>query len=242
MTALVLSAGGMFAAWEAGFWKVLSERFQPDIIVGTSAGAWNGWSIAGGAAPEDLIREWIDPRTAGIMQWGLHRRGCLRPETLHARAAELFARFQPRLPFGLTLTELPWLRQVLVRDREITWSHLAASASIPLCFPSVEIQGRRYVDGGLRAALPLWAAEAMGATRILALQVLNTLPFQILRLVMRPRRPSRNIEVVQYEPSEPLGSLRDAAVWSPANMERWIALGERDALRALLPLDGRAPR
>ena len=235
MTALVLSAGGMFAAWEAGFWKVLSERFRPDIIVGTSAGAWNGWCIAGGATPEDLIREWTNPRTAAVMQWGPHRSGCLNPDTLHTRARELFDCYRPRRPFGVTLTELPWLRQALFRDAEVTWRHLAGAASIPLCFPPVEIGGRRYVDGGLRSSLPLWAAEAMGATRAVALQVLTTLPFRTLRLVMRPPRPSPALEVIQFEPSAPLGSLRDAAVWSGANMKRWIAMGERDAMRAVVP-------
>ncbi|HTX33692.1 MAG TPA: patatin-like phospholipase family protein [Bryobacteraceae bacterium] len=235
MTALVLSAGGMFAAWEAGFWKVLSERFQPDLIVGTSAGGWNGWSIAGGATPADLIAEWTDPRTAGIMQWGPHRAGCLCPEALHAKAQELFARYRPRLPFGLTLTELPRLRQVVVCGGEITWRHLAASASIPLCFPPVEIGGRRYVDGGFRGSLPLWAAEAMGATQVIALQVLTTLPFRALRMVMRSRQPGPAVSVVQFEPSQPLGSLRDAAVWSSANIHRWIELGERDARAASLP-------
>jgi predicted acylesterase/phospholipase RssA len=227
----------MFAAWEAGFWKVLRERFRPDLIVGTSAGAWNGWSIAGGATPDDLIREWRDPRTAGVMQWGLHSRGCLRPDALHAKARDLFARYRPRVPFALTLTELPRLRQVLARDGEITWRHLAASASIPLCFPPVEIGGRQYVDGGLRAGLPLWAAEVVGATRIVALQVLTTLPFRAMRMIMRPHRPGPAVQVIQFQPSKPLGSLRDAAVWSAANIERWIDLGERDALRASLPQD-----
>ncbi len=225
----------MFAAWEAGFWRVLGERFQPDIIVGTSAGAWNGWFIAGGATSADLIREWTDPRTARLMQWGPHRSGCLRPEALHAKARELFVRYQPRVPFGLTITELPRLRQVLVRDHAIDWRCLAATASIPLCYPPVEIRGRLYVDGGLRGGLPLWAAEAMGATRIVALQVLTTRPFRAMRLVMRPRRPGPAVEVIRFEPSEPLGSLRDAVVWSSANIRRWIEMGERDARRAALP-------
>jgi NTE family protein len=224
----------MFAAWEAGFWKVLGERFQPDIIVGTSAGAWNGWSIAGGATAADLIREWTDPRIASLMQWGPHRSGFLCPEALHSKARELFARYQPRVPFGLTITELPWLRQVLARDSEITWRHLAASASIPLCFPPVEIGGKLYVDGGLRNALPLCAAEAMGATRVVALQVLTTRPFRAMRLVMRPRGPGAAVNVIRFEPSQPLGSLRDATVWSSANMRRWIEMGERDAMRACL--------
>ena len=222
----------MFAAWEAGFWKVLHERFQPDLIVGTSAGAWNGWSIAGGATPSELIAEWLDPRTGQLMKWGVHRTGLLRPDALHAKARDLVERYRPRVPFGLTLTEVPRLRPALVRDGEIGWRHMAASASIPLCFPPVEIRGRRYVDGGLLDSLPLWAAEAMGATRIVALQVLTTLPFRLLRMVTRPPRPDRRIEVLRFEPSKPLGSLRAAAVWSAANVRRWIEMGESDALRA----------
>ena len=48
----------MFAAWEAGVWNVLHKRVRPDMIVGSAAGAWNGWLLAGGGTPEDLVREW----------------------------------------------------------------------------------------------------------------------------------------------------------------------------------------
>ncbi len=231
--ALVLSAGGMFGAWEVGVWKALSERFQPDLIVGTSAGAWNGWSIAGGCSIEELVAEWMDPTTAKIMQPGIHRAGVLRPAMLHERARELYRRFQPRIPFGLTLAEVPRLRPCLVRNAEITWQHLAATCAIPLGFPPVRIEGKQYVDGGLLGALPLWAAEEMGATRAIAVNALNTLPFRMLHKVMRARRPTAALEVTLIEPSQPLGSLRSAVVWSRANIERWIAQGERDAQQAV---------
>jgi NTE family protein len=231
--ALVLSAGGMFAAWEVGVWRVLGERFRPDLIVGASAGAWNGWAIAGGCSCEELAREWMDPRTAEIMRPGLRARGLLPPEKLHAKARELFERYQPRLPFGLVVVEVPRLRARLVRDGEITWRHLAATCSIPVVFPPVTIKGKQYVDGGLLAALPLDAAEQMGATRALAVNALTTLPFRLLRKVLRPRRPSAALEVIRIEPSARLGSLLDAARWSRGNVERWIEQGERDAQRLL---------
>ena len=60
-TALVLSAGGMWGAWEVGAWKVLREHFQPDLIVGASAGSWNGWMIAGGVSVDKIAAEWLDP-------------------------------------------------------------------------------------------------------------------------------------------------------------------------------------
>ena len=66
------------------------------------------------------------------------------------------------------------MRSRIVRDSEIRWEHLAATCSIPLAFPPMRIGGHLYVDGGFRAGLPLWAAEELGASSALALNVLNT--------------------------------------------------------------------
>jgi predicted acylesterase/phospholipase RssA len=222
-TALVLSAGAMFAAWEVGVWKVLRERFTPDLIVGASAGAWNGWAIAGGATPEELAREWLDPSTAMLM-----RRG-----PLYAKARRLFECYQPSTPFGLTVVEVPRLRSHIVRGPDVRWEHLAATCSVPMVFPPVRIDGKLYVDGGFRGALPLWAAEEMGATRAIALNCLTTWPFRVLRAALRAQQPSAALEVILINPSTPLGSLRDTYRWSAANIRRWIALGEMDAKRAL---------
>jgi NTE family protein len=231
--ALVLSAGGLYAAWEVGVWKALRQRFEPDIVVGASAGAWNGWAIAGGATPEELAEQWLDPCTGTLMPFGLHRAGCLRPDALYAKARELAALFQPRIPFGLTIVEVPRLRPQLVRDREITWEHLAATCAIPLGFPPVKIDGKHYVDGGLMGAMPVWAAEEMGATRVIALNVLTTLPFRLLRRVLAVRQPSAAVRTILLEPSIPLGSIREAVVWSRDRIQRWIDLGEQDGTRAL---------
>jgi NTE family protein len=219
----------MFGAWEVGFWKVLRTRFQPDLIVGASAGAWNGWAIAGGCTPEELVAEWTDPGTGALLR-PLWRP---RPELLLERAAAMFARYRPRIPFGLTVVEVPRLRPELVSGDAITARHLAATAAIPVMFPPVAIDGKRYVDGGLVGALPLWAAERMGATRAIALNVLTALPFRALRKLIRPPRTTSALEVTLMEPSARLGALRDAATWSAANVARWVEQGEQDAERLL---------
>jgi len=224
-TALVLSAGGMFAAWEVGVWKALAAHFQPDLVVGASAGAWNGWAIAGGIAPEELIENWLHPSVSAIR--------ILHGEPLRQKACELWSRFQPQLPFGLTVVEAPNFRTRLIREREITWRHLAATCSIPALFPPVAIEGRFYVDGGLKGALPLWAAEEMGATRLIAVNCLNGLPFRVMRRLLPPRPCSPELPVISITPSERLGSLHDALYWSRPNIERWVSLGERDGTRAL---------
>ena len=138
-TALVLSAGGMYAAWEVGVWKALREHIAIDLVLGASAGAWNGWAIAGGATVDELEREWLDPATGRILQWGPHSAGVLRPDALYRKSRELYARFRPRIPFGLTVVEVPRLQVRLVRDSEIEWQHLAASCTIPFCFPPVRM-------------------------------------------------------------------------------------------------------
>ena len=60
-TALVLSGGGMFGAYQAGAWKALSREISPDMVVGASVGALNGWLIASGVAAEELEQRWLDP-------------------------------------------------------------------------------------------------------------------------------------------------------------------------------------
>jgi len=94
-TALVLSAGGMWAAWEAGAWRALRERLQPDLIVGASAGAWNGFAIACGASSDELEREWLHPSMAHVMT--------RRPHGMYEKARELCERYTPRAPFALTM-------------------------------------------------------------------------------------------------------------------------------------------
>ena len=131
------------------------------------------------------------------------------------------------------MVEVPRLRTRLLRDSEVTWQHLAASCSIPFFFPPVRIDGKHYVDGGLRGALPLWAAEAMGATRAIAVNALTHPLFHAVHTLLDRHRASAALEVIRIEPSEPLGRLRDAVVWSEPLIARWLALGERDGARAL---------
>ncbi len=223
----------MFAAWEVGAWRTLREHVRFDAIVGTSAGAWVGWRIAAGATPDELAREWLDPRTAQVMRVGFHRSGWLRREGLFDKAKELFAAGRPRMPFALTITEARGLRVHVTRGEEVRWEHLAATCAIPLSFPAVRIDGKRYLDGGLKGALPLWVAEEMGADRAIGLHCLTIQPFPLIRKVLRPRPPSPTFDAIVVEPSRKLGSLRDAVVWNSSNVERWIEQGAEDALRAL---------
>ena len=234
-TALVLSAGGMFGSWQMGVWRAISSRIKPDVVVGTSAGALNGWAIAGGADPEELEQAWLDAELADIIRVRFPGKSLFDQARMNRVAQEVFRRFSPQLPFVLTVVEVPRLRQRMVRGEDVVWQHLAATCSIPLGFPPQRIGGKRYVDGGLLDILPVWAAAEMGAGRVIALDALPQLPSRVIghsvrmfrRLATPPRVP-QDLEITSIRPGCVLGRLRDALFWNRDNASRWIAQGEAD--------------
>ena len=240
-TALILSAGAMFGAYQAGAWNVISRRFAPDLVVGTSVGALNGWAIAGGCSGAELLEMWHDPATAGLLRLRfpvIPWEGCIDPAALRLQVDAWYGRFRPRVPYSATVVELPRLRQVRIPGEQITPLHLMASCAVPFGFPPVRIEGRLYVDGGLLDVLPVWAAAEMGATRVIAINVLPQMPFLPLRGFLRavqvvgqkPPVPA-GLEIVRIQPATPLGSISDALTWQPDRVRRWMAQGEGDALR-----------
>ena len=242
-TALVLSAGGMFGAYQAGAWRELSTWFQPDLVVGTSAGALNGWLIAGGCAPEELIDLWTDPATAAFLKLRppLDRwRGFFDGHTFCAGVQALYARHRPRIPIGVVLTEVPRLVPRLFQTDEITWQHLAAACAIPLGLPPQRIGGRWYVDGGLLGALPLWPAPQMGATRAIAVNALPFLPSRGMRTgvsalrCVSPRLPATGtLDLITITPEGGLGTVTDAICWNRDNILRMIERGSADVRRVM---------
>ena len=241
--ALVLSAGGMFGAYQAGACRALAAHFRPDLIVGASVGALNGWALAGGCSPDDLTALWSDASSASLMRFrfpALPWRGFFDPDPLTRRVRDYCTRFQPRLPYAATMVEVPRLRQVLVPGERITPAHLMASCAIPCGYPPVRIDGKFYVDGGLLSAVPLWAAAELGATRAVVVNALPQMPSRFLRAtvgafraVAAPRARFPHLAVIEIRPLAPLGSVRDAIVWNKENVLRWIAQGEQDAAAVL---------
>lgn len=67
----------------------------------------------------------------------------------------------------------PWSRDPHVRavPTFIGQAHARASASIPLIFPPVQVEGALYVDGGLRQNTPLSPALRLGAESVLVIGV-----------------------------------------------------------------------
>ena len=238
-TALVLSGGGMFGAYQAGAWKSLSRKFAPDIVVGASVGALNGWYIASGATAEELEQHWLDPASGEMMTYRGSRppwSGVFDPRPLERRARFLVENYKPRVEYGVALIRLPRLQHVLVRNEDVGWRHLVASCAVPIGFSPVRIGKALYCDGGLMVATPVWAAAAMGATRVIAVNASRFIPppgigmmIKGVRMLGRGRIPPVDIELVTITPKQPLGRMAEGAIWRRDSILRWIDMGEADA-------------
>jgi NTE family protein len=219
-TALVLSGGGMFGAWQAGAWRALAPTFSPDLIVGASVGSLNGYAIAGGATPEELIAFWRQPSLASFRNL---------PTTIQ----ELMRQHPLRLDYAVVLTDLLRMKPKIFQGADITWRHLAASCAIPGILPQQRIHGRWYSDGGLLNPLPVWAAVELGATRIVALHALPEIPSPLLKPFVKGFRAAvghnpplpAGVDLTLIKTSGALGSMHDALHWKEENVDRWIELG-----------------
>lgn len=184
--ALVVEGGGMRGSVSGGMALALHEmgladRF--DAAYGSSAGALNAlWLISGRA--EDGIATWTDPEFGKDLMRKrrlFHERPIVDMQTLIERDYE---RHSPGL-FDAVLeaeTELHPLATDIhtgtavdlhpeIRDRRTLQLALRATSTLPLIGgPPIELNGRRYLDAGLSAAIPFQAAIDDGATHLLVLR------------------------------------------------------------------------
>ena len=241
--ALALSAGGLFAAYQAGVYKALWPYWKPDLVVGASAGALNGWLIAARVDPDELIDQWLHPDAASavcIRKRPSLRHGYFDPGPLLARTQNLQRDYRRILPLGVVSVEVPNFRPRLFRDDEITPDHLVASCSIPLLYPTRRIAGRWLLDGGLFEPTPVWAAAAMGATRVIGINALPKLTPWPVHVVlsgihrMRKMPVPEGLDVSMITPSGRMGGARHAVVWDLANIRRWVDMGIRDGEHFLM--------
>ena len=228
--ALVLSAGGMYGAYQAGVWDVLQRSFSPDLVVGASIGSINGYMIACGCSAADLIERW-----QSLDDW----RGLRWRQTFQSWIQEM-CRTTPKRAYALVATETRTCRPRLFESPDVTWQHIAASCAIPVFLPAQQIGGVFYSDGGILDPAPVWAALELGATEIVSVNLLKHRPLpiraavRVLSAYAGYRAPEpKGVTVTEINPSARLGPVIDSVIWSRANADRWIDLGRTDAERLL---------
>lgn len=172
---LALGGGGALGAAHCGVLEVLHERgISPTIVVGTSAGSIAGGAYANGRDPyelSDLIvrANWGDFGTFSMTP-GL---GLLDTEGLRETVARVGHDSQIEdLPirFAAVATDIATDQAVLI-DHGSLVDAMSASMAVPGLFRPKQLDGRRFVDGGVVQNLPLEGAFSMGATHVIGVRL-----------------------------------------------------------------------
>jgi NTE family protein len=183
---LVLSGGGMKAMAHVGALHALEEcGLAPTEIVGTSGGALIGALAASGLSYERLVplvmdirrEDLVAPARAEVLFKGLGAASVLKADPLRALLRRILVPEFARLlrPLRVTAVDLDSGDLVVFGAGGRTDCPLPeavyASMALPPYFPPALIGGRRYVDGGVRAVLPLETGAEAGADLVVAVDV-----------------------------------------------------------------------
>jgi predicted patatin/cPLA2 family phospholipase len=184
--ALVIEGGGMRGAVSGGMVLALDELGLAgafDAVYGSSAGTLNGmWLVSGRARVG--IATWPDPQlVAELIQ---PRRALRRGPVVDVRTLveQRYEQISPGL-FSAVLSSATELHPIatdvetgepvdlhgqIVDERTLRLA-LRATAALPLIAgPPIPLDGRRFLDAGLSAAIPFRAALDDGATHVLVLR------------------------------------------------------------------------
>jgi len=186
-TAFVLGGGGRWGAVEVGMIQALDEAgITPDLILGTSIGAFNGAVIAdypGRKGVDHLTRFWEEVTGAALFQTGFFdraRRVATLQPSIHD-TADLRRLVEHAIHPDTLIEDLQIPFQCVAASIERSSEHwfqrgplveaVLASSAVPALFPPVQIGGEHFYDGGLVDSVPLGRAMALGADVVYVLQV-----------------------------------------------------------------------
>lgn len=171
---LALGGGAARGFAHIGVIKVLeAQGINPDIIVGTSAGAVVGALYAAGNSGFELQKLAHKLDESKLADWSLPDRGVLKGEGLQKFVNDAVAQ-RPieslKKPFAVVATDLTSGRGILFRTGN-TGMAVRASATVPGIFRPVSINGHDYVDGGLSSLIPVHEARELGADLVIAVDI-----------------------------------------------------------------------
>jgi NTE family protein len=196
--ALVLGSGGVRSIAALGIAEVLAaEGIRPDLIVGCSSGALIGATLALGLSSREALHTATSLWSAELTQqhrwrayaqllaprwFGFDAGFALRDDRrIEQRIRRAFGDWQLEdlpTPLRVVATEARSGERVVLRDGALTTA-LRASIALPVIFPSVEVGGRRLVDGVVSDPLPV--AVASDAAVVLTLGFKGVMPRRIDR-------------------------------------------------------------
>jgi len=155
---LALSGGGAKGFAHLGVLKAMDERgIQPDIIAGTSAGAFAGVLYADGNSPDEILSFFKNKAFKEFAELTIPQTGIFKTDRFkdflkkHLKAR----RFEElKIPMQITATDIVDGVSVVFNEGPLIPAILA-SCAYPIVFTPVEINNTHYIDGGLFKNFPV---------------------------------------------------------------------------------------
>lgn len=182
---LALGSGSARGWSHIGVIRALAAAgIQPDLIAGSSIGAFVGAAYANGDL--DTLENWVRglewKNVLGLLDLSLNG-GLIKGEKLMSFFAAHFVDHDFSaldLPLACVATDLANGREVWLREGSVA-AAVRASIAVPGLFTPVERDGRLLVDGGLVNPVPVSLCRAMGADIVIAVDLGSDLVGQALR-------------------------------------------------------------
>lgn len=168
--------GGAARGWaHIGILQYLKDAgIEVDVICGTSIGSIVGGAEAAGQL--DVLKQWVEKlewqdiiRYLDISFTGGLIQGNKLIEFFRDRLKDVDIE-KLQCPFGVVATDLANGQEVWLRSGSL-FSAIRASIALPGLFTPVERDGRWLVDGGLVNPVPVSLCRALGAERIIAVDL-----------------------------------------------------------------------
>lgn len=155
---LALSGGGARGIAHIGVLQALKEHgIQVDVVSGTSAGSIVAAMLAAGKEPKEML-EFASANSSlfKMYQFSLSKIGFtslnyLKDKMMEYLDEDTFSHL--KIPCYIAVTNLQTGEADILHEGSLS-DAVTASSSIPIVFKPIEINGFKYVDGGLLMNLP----------------------------------------------------------------------------------------
>jgi NTE family protein len=193
--AFVLGGGGARGAMQVGALRALIEAgYKPDLLVGTSIGAVNAAGLAywgtnqnGITALEQAFQTMEEEHLMDQHPGELAFRALFGRPNHHASQQVADLAISMGITPDLRFDQVPHARLAMIgtdleKGRTVIYGQdlsqsilegLLASAAIPPWFAPIEKDNQFIIDGGILCNLPIEPALTLGATEIIALDLMN---------------------------------------------------------------------
>ena len=179
-TGLVLEGGGMRGLFSAGVLDALLELKELSIngIVGVSSGALFGVNYVS-KQKERAVRYnkkyADDKRYMGLHSWITTGNAVNKdfafyelPYKLDVFDNETFKKAKTDFYVVMTNVESGKPEYVLIEDAFAQMEYLRATSALPFASKIIEINGKKYLDGGISDSIPIDFCESLGYDKIIA--------------------------------------------------------------------------